>query len=327
MNNTQPFACLSLDLDNHWAYLKTHNESVWAKFPSYLEHLIPRVLEFLDALNLKITFFVVGQDAAFQQNRRILAEIVKNGHDIGNHSFHHEAWLPSNPAAAIRDEIVAAERAILEATGHKPVGFRGPGFSWSAEMINTLAELDYLYDASTLPTYLGPLARLYYFAKSRLAAQEKNERRLLFGRARDGRRPLKPYFWLLPSGRRLLEIPVTTIPLFKVPFHQSYLLYLSQYSPQLMRNYLDASVRLCRLFQTGISFLLHPLDFLDADEVPDLAFFPGMRIREKDKSLLLQSAVQRISRSFQFVDMKTYAEVLLGRRGGLSIRPLSLEPR
>jgi len=327
MNDSKPLACLSIDLDNQWSYMKTHGDAGWEKFPSYFESLIPRVLERLDAFKLKITFFVVGQDAALEKNRNVLAEITSHGHDVGNHSFLHEPWLSFSPAEKIRREILDAERAILDATGQRPAGFRGPGFSWSAEMMNILAELGYTYDASTLPTRLGPVGRLYYFSKSGLSAQAKKQRRNLFGSFRDGRRPVKPYLWLLPSKKRLLEIPVTTMPGLKLPFHQSYLVYLNLYSPPLMAQYLDLAVRLCRLFGTGLSFLLHPLDFLGYDEVPELAFFPGMESGKSDKLRLFDRVIRKISGSFQIVDMRTYAKVSMNQSRTLSLRPAYPKPR
>src|SRR5580765_6513255 len=86
-------ASLSLDLDNQWSYMKTHGDAGWESFPSYLDIVVPRVLEFLKARNLKITVFVVGQDAALDKNREALNSIAHAGHEIGNHSFHHEPWL------------------------------------------------------------------------------------------------------------------------------------------------------------------------------------------------------------------------------------------
>jgi len=330
MDSPKPLACLSIDLDNQWSYMKTHGDAGWEKFPSYFEPLIPRVLERLDSFKLKITFFIVGQDATLKKNRNVLAEITRNGHDIGNHSFHHEPWLPFSPAEKIRREVLAAERAILDATGQRPVGFRGPGFCWSAETMNILAELDYLYDASTLPTCLGPLGRLYYFSKSRLGAEAKEQRRNLFGGFRDGRRPVKPYIWLLPSKKRLLEIPVTTMPGLKLPFHQSYLVYLSLYSPPLVARYLDLAIGLCRMFGTGLSFLLHPLDFLGRDEAPELAFFPGMAAGIDDKLRLFDAVIRKISGSFQIVDMRTYAKTSMNHGGRLPLhraypKPLAAE--
>ena len=124
----KPIASLSLDLDNKWSYMKTHGDSKWESFPSYLHLLVPRVLDFLKAQNLTITFFIVGQDAALERNRELLASIAAAGHEIGNHSFHHEPWLHLYSEQQIEMEIARAEDHIERATGYRPIGFRGPGF-------------------------------------------------------------------------------------------------------------------------------------------------------------------------------------------------------
>ena len=90
---TKPIASLSLDLDNKWSYMKTHGDAGWDSFPSYLDIVVPRLLQFLEQRDLKITVFVVGQDAALEKNHDALASISAAGHEIGNHSFHHEPWL------------------------------------------------------------------------------------------------------------------------------------------------------------------------------------------------------------------------------------------
>ena len=64
-----------------------------------------------------------------------------------------------------------------------------------------LIENGYVYDASILPTYIGPVARLYYFWTSNLAEKEKNQLKNLFGGFKNGLRPVKPYRWNLESGR------------------------------------------------------------------------------------------------------------------------------
>ena len=48
-----------------------------------------------------------------------------------------------------------AHDAIEAATGGRPRGFRGPGFSLSEGTLAALVELGYRYDASTLPTFIG----------------------------------------------------------------------------------------------------------------------------------------------------------------------------
>ena len=50
----------------------------------------------------------------------------------------------------------ARRRRSAPPPGRRPIGFPGPGFSWSPDLLEVLAERGYRYDASTLPTYLGP---------------------------------------------------------------------------------------------------------------------------------------------------------------------------
>src|SRR4030042_95044 len=53
-----------------------------------------------------------------------------------------------------------------------------------------------------------------------------------FGGWRDVLRPISPYQWETGSGR-LVEIPVTTVPFLRLPFHFSYLLYIAERSEWL----------------------------------------------------------------------------------------------
>jgi hypothetical protein len=199
----------------------------------------------------------------------------------------------------------------LETTGQAPTGFRGPGYSWSKDVFEILAENGYAYDSSSLPTYLGPLARQYYFWTSKLNKKEREKRSELFGGLKEGFRPVKPYFWKLPSSRLFLEIPVTSMPLFKLPFHMSYLIYLASYSELLMFNYLRLAIALCKIQGFGPSFLLHPLDFLDAECVPELAFFPAMAMKREKKIRIFRNVMEILSRHFKVVDMRTLAQRIL----------------
>ena len=75
---------LSLDLDNKWSYLKTYGSDAWKGYPSYLNIAVPRILEFLRERSLKITFFIVGQDAALEKNLDALMQIKEEGHEKFN---------------------------------------------------------------------------------------------------------------------------------------------------------------------------------------------------------------------------------------------------
>ncbi len=322
---TKPLASLSLDLDNKWSYLKTHGDRGWENFPSYLDGVVPRFLGLLDDLGLKITVFVVGQDAALAGNQDALAALSAAGHEIGNHSFHHEPWLHLYSPQQIEDEIAAAEEAIAAATDVTPTGFRGPGYSLSPAVLQCLARRGYRYDASTLPTVIGPLARAYYFFTARLTTDERRQRKKLFGNWTDGLRPIRPYWWQLDEAgegtetNQLLEIPVTTLPLFRVPIHFSYLLYLRQFSRLLAWNYWRAAMRLCAMLHVEPSLLLHPLDFLGGDEESDLGFFPAMATSGAAKRAFVRDLLADFAHRFRVMPMGQHAQ-LIAARAGLPVR-------
>ncbi|HET8835723.1 MAG TPA: polysaccharide deacetylase family protein [Gemmatimonadales bacterium] len=304
----RPVASISLDLDDLWTYLRTRGDPAWESRPSYLGVFMPRMLDLLGRLDLRITFFVVGFDATREANAPHFRALAEHGHEIGNHSFWHECWLQRYSAARLDEEIARAHEALHAATGQTPVGFRGPGFSWSPELFEVLARRGYVYDASTLPTFLGPLARLYFLASAKLSARERAERAALFGAFRDGFRPNQPYTWQLADQRRLVEVPVTTVPVVRTPFHMSYLLYLSRFSTALMRGYLRLALSACRTFGVEPSFLIHPLDLLGGDDVTQLDFFPGMDLTSARKAMLVAEVLGVLREQFDLITVRAHAE-------------------
>lgn len=310
MAKNKPIASISLDLDNQWSYMKIHGDEGWDQYPSYFHIFVPHVLNVLEELGLKITFFIVGKDTESEENRKYLRMITERGHEVGNHSYNHESWLQTYSYDKIEKEIIAAEEAIEKVTGQRTTGFRGPGFSWSKDLLKVLEKRGYNFDASTLPTYLGPLARMYYFQKSDLSKEEKKARKELFGKFSEGFRKLKPYKWDLGEGKSITEIPVTTMPVFKLPFHLSYLIFIGNISMPLMKIYLNTAVKMCKVSNTPISFLLHPLDLIGGDQVKELAFFPGMNVTSDKKVTIFKEVIQTLSKHFECVNMSKHYSYL-----------------
>src|SRR5262245_59746231 len=303
----KPLLSLGLDLDNLWSYMKIHGDPGWESHPSYLDALAALLEEFTRRHQVRLTIFIVGQDAALPKNREAFARLGALGHEMGNHSFKHEPWFHLYARPEIEDEIARTEDAIEAATGQRPKGFRGPGYSLSPDTLRVLAARHYLYDCSTLPTFLGPLARAYYFWKSRGMPQaERDKRSKLFGRLSDGLQPIRPYAWQV-DGRRLVELPVTTMPIARVPFHMSYLLYLSRFSRAAAWTHFRTSLTMCRWGGTTPSFQLPPLDFLGCDKVKELAFFPGMDQPTGRKIEFVDAGMQRLKKSFEVVPLEEAA--------------------
>ena len=312
-------ASLSLDMDNEWSYMKIHGEPGWDAYPSYLDIFVPYVLDVLKELELKITFFIVGKDATFEHNHKYIKMIADAGHEIANHSFKHETWLHLYTKEELEQEIRSAHTILTEISGQEPKGFRGPGFSWSETVLEVLAEQGYDYDASTLPTVIGPLARMYYFKTSKLTKAEKKDRKEIFGKFSDGFRPIKPYYWTLQNKLKLLEIPVTTMPVFRVPFHLSYLIYLSNFSIHLMNSYLGLAIFLCKITSTQPSFLLHPLDLIGGDQIKSLAFFPGMKVSSDRKIFIFKKVIRRLQKHFNLVNMNDHVEYVRNKKNVKSV--------
>jgi peptidoglycan-N-acetylglucosamine deacetylase len=317
----KPLASLSLDLDNLWAYQMAHGDEGWQRHPSYLDAVVPLLLDEMERFALTITIFVVGQDAAIDANGSLLRAIADAGHEIGNHSFHHEPWLHRYPEEQLAVELASAEQAIAAATGRRPVGFRGPGYSLSPDLLRLLVERGYAYDCSTLPTFIGPLARRYYFRSTNLDAEQRAARSYLYGPWRNGLAPIGPYWWNV-GQRRLLEIPVTVMPFTRLPFHFSYVLYLAGRSTALARRYFAAGLRVCRATHVEPSLLLHPLDLLGADDVKELGFFPGMAMSGSAKRALLRDCLRLLTSAFRVVPLGEHAGTL-AQRTDLRTRPCS----
>jgi hypothetical protein len=268
------------------------------------------VVDLLQDAQLKITFFIVGQDAALEKNHAALRMITDAGHEVGNHSFRHEPWLHLYSEEELGREIAEAEAAIELATGQRPNCFRGPGFSLSRTVLKVLTQRGYICDASTFPTFLGPLARMYYFMTSKLDKEALQQRNQLFGKMQDGLRPLKPYRLQTEAGE-LIEIPVTTMPIFKIPIHVSYLLYLSVFSPLIAKLYFRIAIAMCKLTGVQLSLLLHPLDFMGCDDnIPEMAFFPAMNLTVSRKLKFMRYVFKTLNANFTIVPMQAHAKAI-----------------
>ncbi|MFL6519063.1 MAG: polysaccharide deacetylase family protein [Chthoniobacterales bacterium] len=91
--------------------------------------LTPKLLDLLAARHLKATFFVVGQNAADHPD--ILKRAVREGHEIGNHSWSHPN-LGKMSDEAVRRELQKTDDAITAAIGKRPTLMRPPYGSLTA---------------------------------------------------------------------------------------------------------------------------------------------------------------------------------------------------
>ncbi|MGE2713317.1 polysaccharide deacetylase family protein [Mycolicibacterium litorale] len=302
MTSHRPIASVSFDLDNIWSFLKTHGDPDWESRPSYLSAATPRIVDFLGESGLLSTVFVIGADADRDDGAEAVRAFAAAGHEVGNHSYEHEPWLQRYSAERVAAEIDRTHAAIVAAGAPAPTGFRGPGYSTSPMLERLLTERGYTYDASTFPTWIGPLARAHHFRTATLTAEQREERAHLFGGANQALLPLRPH--RRASG--IAELPVTTMPLLRIPIHGSYLMQLYSVSPRAARWYFATAVRLCRMRRIGMTMLLHPTDLLDRRDAPALDFFPGMAVPAPEKYAFMQWVTATMQRHFTVVGTRDH---------------------
>lgn len=105
----------------------------------------PRLLDLLDVHGVRASFFPEGWNGVHHPDA--VREIVRRGHELGMHGWLHERWSELDPATE-RTLAERATRALEDAAGVRPVGFRAPGGGRTEHTESILRELGYAYDAS-----------------------------------------------------------------------------------------------------------------------------------------------------------------------------------
>jgi hypothetical protein len=239
---------VSVDLDGLGCYAAIHGlggpleDRALRAVP---ETAVQRFCELFAGLRIPATFFVIGREAGIAPD--MLRRAAVEGHEIGSHSHAHDYALSRRPLAQVAEDLAAAERAIEDACGRKPRGFRAPGYTLSPALLEAIRERGYLYDSSLLPSppyYAAKAAALAAYALLRRRSES------ILGGVGQLFAPRGPH---RRAGVR--ELPVATLPVLRAPvIGTSVLLW-----PALARGG----------FAGGhFNFELHGIDALDADDVP-----------------------------------------------------------
>lgn len=97
------------------------------------------LLDRLKQLRVPATFFVVGSKVRVYPE--IVERIVLDGHELGNHTFHHYR-LPRIPLAAVPEEITRTRDLLREIVGVDVRLFRPPGGEYNDAIQKIVKDLD-----------------------------------------------------------------------------------------------------------------------------------------------------------------------------------------
>ncbi len=97
--------------------------------------LTPRVLDILKKHGAHATFFVLGRSAVGKSS--ILARMVEEGHEVGNHSWSHINMRSSSEEQIFR-EMDRTNATIERATGYTPWVMRPPYGAFNSRLANSI---------------------------------------------------------------------------------------------------------------------------------------------------------------------------------------------
>lgn len=108
---------------------------------------LPRLMKVFSALELRLTFFVPGW--VIENYPAAIEQIQRHGHEIGLHGHMHERsnQLTKQKEAAVLEKAL---RAYEKHIGGRPRGWRAPGFAFSDNSVDLLAEAGFSYDSSLM---------------------------------------------------------------------------------------------------------------------------------------------------------------------------------
>ena len=96
---------------------------------------------------VQATFFLLGEN--MEGRRKMVEELVKDGHLIGNHSYHH-VQLNKLSIEEATGEIEKTNRLIREWTGEAPVYIRPPYGAWSQELEKVVDMIPVFWNVDSL---------------------------------------------------------------------------------------------------------------------------------------------------------------------------------
>ena len=157
----------------------------WDRLPARVERNADAVLDLFARGEVTGTFFTLGWVA--HRYPALIRRILEAGHEIASHGWDHRRVFTMD-AEIFRLDLERAAKAIEDACGEAPKGYRAPSFSidqrtpWAHRV---LADLGYAYSSS-----VAPVAHDHYGWRA------------------------APRFAFRPvEGSELIELPVTTVEL------------------------------------------------------------------------------------------------------------------
>ncbi len=269
---------IQVDLDGMRVLLENRNYKDSVREDSiFNREAIYKFLTLFDTYGVKATFFVIGRDLLNDAKKKMVKEIAERGHEIANHSMNHNVNFRNLTSKEKEQEIRDAEEIIGDTVGVRPIGFRAPNFDIDETTLEILEARGYIYDSSILPVYLFSNKNIHGFS------------------------PLSPYhpspenIWK-KGHRGIIEIPVSTVPIIRVPYHSSFVTAAHNFNMGPLVFY--TGLFLTKLMRLPLNYVFHVVELADFNDDRRLSYFQGLRIPLKKRYEMISSILKNITGSF-----------------------------
>jgi hypothetical protein len=307
-NDNKKNCVIQVDTDALWVIFQHFCIAYDQEKDILYESALPRFLDLFDSFNIKATFFVVGKDLLNLERLTLLKEVVKRGHEIANHTMSHAEGFSFLTYAEKLKEIADAEHIILDKLGVLTRGFRTPSNDVDSDVLRILEDRGYTYDSSLMPTYYGPLLKRLKFSSLKITRKDHYLGRFIYGSS-----PLAPYH---PDSRKLwkkgnmkiLEIPITTMPWLRFPFHASFT--FAAYRMGFGYALFDFGYWLLKTTSLPLNFVFHTNELSVPISDKRIVRQYGLDLPLKDKYRICDRILNSINEDFSFTTSLEYAKEL-----------------
>ena len=262
---------LTVDVEDYFqvsAFAENIDPSEWVNHPLRVENNTHKLLDLFDEHQVKATFFVLGWVAEREQS--LVQEIAKRGHEVACHGYSHQLVYNQDPA--VFQEETTRAKSILENIIQQQVrGYRAASYSITEKSqwaLDILAETGFIYDSSIFPV--------------------RHDR---YGMPNT---PEYPYSLKTPSGRTIIEFPLSTAKIFNYRLPVAGGGYFRLYPYWLSRM----GLRQINRQQKPFIFYLHPWE-IDPDQ-PRVETSWFSRFRHYNNLDKCESRLQNLMTDFQF---------------------------
>jgi len=290
----RPLATIQVDIDSFWTLLRFYGyESNIDKSNTIYEIAIPRIRQIFKKYNVKATFFVIGKDLEVEINRKIIRELIDDGHEIANHTMTHPYGFSQLSKKEKEREIRECEELIYNVTGSYPMGFKAPGWDIDSYTIDILEKRGYKYDSSVFPSYFQILYKVISRILNNSVKGSVIDKCLNFLAPVDLYYPHKDKIWKHGPKRKIVEIPLTVTPYLRLPFYANFHLLMGQ-------KFFDLSYQLLK--GKFINYSFHAIELVDLkkDKFDQrLSRHPNINLPLDKKISFYEHVIDKISKDYE----------------------------